>query len=271
MNRPTENQKEKTASSKWFNSMRNSIIPNELHEPAKLQHLVSLQLAKYKKQIPNVVLSDNNHKNYEYLWCCMRLKCCSKCQSWTFIFFILCVSCFIQNLVTSGIGSVVVSTMQKEFYLTSTQSGIFLGIYDFAAFLSSPIIGFIGDLKNVNRMRIISISLLFVTIGSYAIGVTSFAIEPDVTIYSTETSFDYTLCRSNSSINECSSIISKIEGKITQNILLLLCISNMVIGFGSVSLYSIGIAYIEEIVDPSKASVCQAIFYGVGNKQFMHF
>ena len=69
--------------------------------------------------------------------------------------------------------------MEKEFYITSTQSGIFLGIYDFAAFLSSPIIGFFGDLKNSNKMRIISISLLLVTLGSYAIGATVFAKKPD--------------------------------------------------------------------------------------------
>ena len=201
--------------------------------------------------------------SYTYSWCCIRPKCCQKCENWKFIFVIICVSSFVQNLVTSGIGSVVVSTMEKEFYLTSTQGGIFLGIYDFAAFLSSPIIGFFGDLKNGNKMRIISISLLFVTIGSYAIGATAFAKQPDVTIYSTDTKLDYSSC-SNSSQNECLSINAAAGNSLTQNILILLCISNMVIGFGSVSLYTIGIAYIEEIVDPKRASICQAIFYGVG-------
>ena len=234
-------------------------IQLEMNKSTKIQET---ELNEKRDKLTNT--NEDSNDDYKYLWCCMRLKCCTKCQSWTFIFFILCVSCFIQNLVTSGIGSVVVSTMQKEFYLTSTQSGIFLGIYDFAAFLSSPIIGFIGDLKNVNKMRIISISLLFVTLGSYAIGSTTFANRLDGTNLLSDNPTDYSLCYSNSSINECSFVNANVGSTITQNILILLCISNMVIGFGSVSLYSIGIAYIEEIADPSKASVCQAIFYGVG-------
>ena len=104
-----------------------------------------------------------------------------------------------------------------------------------------------------------------VTIGSYAIGLTVFAKAPDASIYST-TSLDYSMCLSlNASNSECSSISAGSGNLITENILILLCIANMVIGCGSVSLYSIAIAYIEEIANPEKTSLCQAIYYGVGN------
>jgi MFS family permease len=248
-------------------SKKNSIAPNNVTTATILKTEPDLTTKK------NTTIDDSSHpeneNDYKYSWCCIRPVCCKRCESWKFIFVIICLCCFIQNLVTSGIGSVVVSTMEKEFYITSTQSGIFLGIYDFAAFLSSPIIGFFGDLKNSNKMRIISVSLLLVTLGSYSIGATVFAKKPDVTIYSGDAKLDYSSCRSNLSETECSLTVGSPENTITQNILILLCISNMIIGFGSVSLYSIGIAYIEEIVDPKKASLCQAIFYGVG-KISMH-
>jgi MFS family permease len=243
-------------------SKRSSIAPNEF-TTATILKTETDSTSKDNTSIENSRHTENDN-DYKFSWCCLRPACCKKCENWKFIFVIICLCCFVQNLVTSGIGSVVVSTMEKEFYITSTQSGIFLGIYDFAAFLSSPIIGFFGDLKNSNKMRIISVSLLLVTLGSYAIGATVFSKKPDPSIYSGDAKLDYSSCRKNSSQTECSLTVGSPENTISQNILVLLCISNMVIGFGSVSLYSIGIAYIEEIVDPKKASICQAIFYGVG-------
>jgi MFS family permease len=246
-------------------------MKNEVKNQTDNQISINIKWSKNNSIEPNRLstetivpgLSELNSNDYKYSWCCITPKFCLICQNWIYIFIILNVCVFIQNLVTSGIATVIVSTMEKEFYLTSAESGLFLGIYDLAAFLSSPIIGYFGGLKNANKMRIISISLLLVTIGAYAIGLTVFAKDPDLTIYSTG-SFETSICLGNKSNSECQYLDLTKTNDLSKNIKIVLFIANVVIGFGSVALYSIGIAFIEEIVLPEKSSLCQAIFYGVG-------
>lgn len=45
----------------------------------------------------------------------------------------------------------------------------------------------------------------------------------------------------------------------------LLYLGHLIIGLGSVVIYSVGISYIEEITPADRSSYCQAIFYGVGS------
>lgn len=214
--------------------------------------------SNYYEQVKH---QDTNHE-YEYRWCCIRPTMCKFCYNWIYIFFILCVCIFAQNLITSGIGTAIVSTIEKEFYLTSTESGIFLGIYDLAAVFSSPVIGYFGGLKNANKMRIIAVNLIFVCIGSYVIGCTVFLRKPDESIYSNTN--ETTICRSNDSFNECEFANGDSNKAIASNLKYILYAANLVIGSGSVALYSVGVAFIEEAVVPSKSALCQAIFYGVG-------
>ena len=184
---------------------------------------------------------------------------------------VLCVSVFFENLVTSGVATVILSTLEKEFFLTSTQSGFFLSVFELAAFVASPIFGFLGN--KLNKMRLISTSLLLVTIGSFVIGSSIFFKSPDpwshqdLSIGSNGSSL---ICRSNAEglgrecdlvkeVREESSFSYKMP-----NLQYLLYFGHIIIGFGSVALYTIGIAYIEEISPPQHSSYCQAIFYGLG-------
>lgn len=204
---------------------------------------------------------DYHNDDYRYKWFCFKPKLCKLCYSWLYIFIVLNICAFTQNLLTSGITTVVISTMEKEFYMASTESGIFLGVFDLAAFISSPIVGFFGGLKRANKMRIIAINSLLMCLGGYVIGFSVFYKKPDATIYSDDV--NATLCLLNSSINDCSSVGAKASESLVKSIKAILIIAKMLIGFGSVALYTVGIAYIEDLVPEEKSSICQAIYYAV--------
>lgn len=90
----------------------------------------------------------------------------------------MCVVCFIENLIISGSATVVLSTLEKEFFLTSTQSGFFLGIYELAGFIAAPVFGFFGSFKSINKLRLVCLSLFLISAGSLLIGFLIFAKPP---------------------------------------------------------------------------------------------
>jgi MFS family permease len=105
-------------------------------------------------------------------------KLLDKSSNWKFSIFVLSLSCFFENLIISGSSTVVLSTIEREFFMSSTESGFFLGIYELAGFISAPLFGFFC--RRANRMRLISLSLLLVSIGAYIIGLMIFLKKPFV-------------------------------------------------------------------------------------------
>lgn len=101
-----------------------------------------------------------------------------KSENWKFTFSVMCVICFVENLIISGSATVVLSTLEREFFLTSTQSGFFLGIYELAGFLAAPIFGFFGSFKSINKLRLVAFSVFLIAIGSLLIGLLVFPKQP---------------------------------------------------------------------------------------------
>ena len=184
---------------------------------------------------------------------------------WKIPVFLLCLTCFIENLVITGSASVVLSTIEKEFFLTSAQSGFFLGIYELAGFFSAPVFGFFASSPRIQKMHLICVSLALVTFGSYLIGILVFIKKPDLDFISNPNVLNETnsnLCMSNQSNSSCDDIIK--IGAQTSYLYLLIYVGHVLIGFGGVAIYSVGIPYIELITTPEQSPFCQAIFFGIG-------
>lgn len=221
--------------------------------------------------------------------------------NWKISVLVLCVCCFIENMIISGSATVVLSTLEKEFFLTSTQSGFFLGIYELAGFLSAPIFGYFGTSKTFNKMRIISLSLLLISLGSFLIGLSVFIKKPylDFINYSLNDEsnrmhelsfknepnnsicvFDNSYAKSTTPDNSFFANVFRDEATekcpsdstydYSSRLEVLLYIGHLIIGFGSVAAYSVGVAYIEEITLPHQSSYCQAAFYGSGQSYFIY-
>jgi MFS family permease len=197
---------------------------------------------------------------YKFEWFCFKPKLKYKIFNWKFTFVFLCLTCFFENLVTSGVATVILSTLEREFFWSSTQSGLFLSLFELAAFFASPIFGFLGT--RFNKMKILSSSCFIVTLGSFVIGLTIFLKKPDFDTTSLRIEYNNLLCLpNNTNITKC---ILNENHFIGSNLQLLIYLGHFVIGFGSVALYTIAVAYIEEITTKEQSSYCQAIYYGLG-------
>ncbi len=181
---------------------------------------------------------------------------------------------FVQTIVTNGISGSILSTIQKEFFLTSFQGGLFIAIHDLTAFFAAPVVGYFGDLKRINKMRFISLNMIMVSIGAYLIGILVFLKAPDASIHSKLV--DSNVCRLNQSLTNLAFVCSPMNTSSTSisvdganSLGYLLFVGNGVIGIGSVALFSVGIVYIEEIVPEDKSAMCQAIYNGVGKYEYL--
>ncbi len=115
-------------------------------------------------------------EDYSFKWLCFRPHISYVFFNWKFTFVVLCVSCFFENILVSGVATVILSTIEKEFYLTSTKSGLFLGVYELAACFASPVYGYFAT--KCNKMKILSFSFFLVTFGAYLIGIIIFFKPP---------------------------------------------------------------------------------------------
>jgi len=118
-------------------------------------------------------------------------------------------------------------------------------------------------------MKQISLSLLLVSIGSYLIGLIVF-VKPaysfsansneDNVLFSNQTN-STELCQANTNnTSECSGINNSIENQLT----FLIYLGHLIIGFGGVAIYSVGIDYVENLAPENKSPLYQAIFYATG-------
>ena len=190
-----------------------------------------------------------------------------KNSKWKIAFFLVCLSCFIENFVITGTSAVVLSSLEKEFFLTNFQGGLFLGVYELGG-LSAPIFGYFGSSKRINKMRQISMSLLLVTLGSFIIGFTVF-IKPAYNFTSNPDAEDVMFMnKTDSSTISCQAngtLCSGISNSITNQLTFMIYIGHLIIGFGGVAMYSVGIDYVENIAPAVRSAMCQAIFYATGN------
>ncbi|RNA33429.1 Solute carrier organic anion transporter family member [Brachionus plicatilis] len=199
----------------------------------------------------------------------------------TFTFITLCICSFFSNLIITGSSTVVLSTLEKEFFLTSFESGFFLALFELGGFVSSPFFGFFGSLKKFKKLHLISLSLFFLLIGSYLIGFLIFFKQPALKNFYNTTYGLTNLCSLPEYLNDSvfsagieehlgfsgclNTNVAREESKNNINYKLILYVGHFFIGLGSVAIYTVGIAYVEEIALENKSPLWQGILYGTGS------
>jgi MFS family permease len=209
------------------------------------------------------------YSEYAFKWCCLEWAYLTRTATWRFVFVTLCVCNFVENMVTSGVATVILSTIEREFFLSSVEGGLFLAAYEVGAFVASPFCGYVGN--RYKKMRLLGLSMLVVTIGCCMCSLAAFLkkadfelqlFDPNATI-ATLSSYSSSLCVLNSTQAPCSSNDNNSSNS-TPNLHYLLYGGHFIIGLASVAMYTVGIAYVEEITLPNESAYCQAILYGCG-------
>lgn len=252
----------------------------ELKDQIKLKSIDAEEALEDQNHPKTIHLSKiNNNANSNFI-----SNLFDRTINWKFSFIILCICCFFWKLGHHWLGHSRIEHNWERVLFDKHSEWIFLGIFELAAFIASPIFGFLGSLERVNKLKLICLSLFAITFGSYIIGLTifikepylDFILNPDLFANQTNSNNDINLCmvninhsKSADSLN-CESVkrsmyFKKSKYDYSKQYELLLYLGHFIIGFGSVAIYSVGIAYIEEITPKHQSSYCQAILYGSGN------
>ncbi|CAF3695614.1 unnamed protein product [Rotaria socialis] len=215
---------------------------------------------------------DDTHSKYKlYGWKNLRITGILSHPLSAYI--ILCTCNFIQNFSVNGANNAVISTLERVFYLSSVQSGLFLALYDLATVFSSPLVGYLGS--RYSSPIFFSLNMIIVGIGNLLIASSNFVGQDSIFSFKSD-STQYTTT-ADDVLFECykdpfnakniSNLSCLRQGHISstpQNAKLLIYFGNFVNGIGSVALFTIGIAYIERIFPRDKAAYCQGVYFAVG-------
>jgi hypothetical protein len=79
-----------------------------------------------------------------------------------FIIAWLCLACFMHNFLMNGANNVIMSSLQKEFYLSSQDTGVYVSVYDVGSLLSSIVISFASARGSKPRWIAFGMAMLFV-------------------------------------------------------------------------------------------------------------
>lgn len=170
------------------------------------------------------------------------------------------------SCIPPGFTSVVLSTIQTRYQFNSTAAGFIAVSYDITVTISIVFISYFGG--KTHRPRYLGVSLIIIGIGSLVFASPQFLYGPYRTD-SGSSNTDLELCLDQRNItSECS-----ISNDLAFSTYI---IGNILIGIGATPLYTVGVAYIDELVFPKYVPIHFGLFqmvsvlgpafgYGVGS------
>ena len=206
-----------------------------------------------------------------------------------FIIIWLSLAAFLHNILMNGANNVILSSLQKEFYLTSRETGVYVSVYDIGSLISTVFVSFAS--ARGSKPRWIAFGMISLFIGCMIDIVPHFirSDSSDVSVSTTSLSNTNTMpILSDNSIELCNYSIGfdKDEQQFRQirdvgtqmgpgsadkkssssffQLKHLLYLGNTINGFSSASLTTITFAYIEDVAPPHLSAIYESIYYAVG-------
>jgi solute carrier organic anion transporter family, member 4A len=216
-------------------------------------------------------------------------------NSHLFLVIWLSLAAFLHNILMNGANNVVISSLQKEFYLTSRDTGIYVSVYDIGSLISSAIVPFLA--ARGSRPRWISFGMIMLFIGCTVNVVPHFLRRVDMLAASSSSRRMLThddantieLCNRSITLSGNQRLIydrtlasladgnrsSKLgsnedlnanRGGIASKFSLkyLLYTANIINGLSSASMTTLAFSYIEDISPPHLSSIYESVYYATG-------
>ncbi|VDD97172.1 unnamed protein product [Enterobius vermicularis] len=170
---------------------------------------------------------------------------------------VLGICSFVQSFVVNAIFPVDLSTLEKRFHMTSTQTGIISSWYDFAVLLAVfPVCNW-GN--SGHKGRWIGIGTFLMGLGSFVCTLPHYISSPYHVEEENQTAADYGQCV----YRDESAFVCDIEEAKPASYLnpyfLLFVLGQTLHGFGATPLFSLGTAYIDENISQSTSPLYLAI------------
>jgi len=202
----------------------------------------------------NTTSEQNNTKKVkieklEYGWGCITNKYIKKLNTPLFFLIILCLAALAQGLVVTGIAFTVITSIEKQFGLTSTEVGLFGTSYDIAYGICCLFVGYVG---HRHKPRWIALGGLLMAVAAFVFTIPKYIYGPYL-----EGDMNQEYCRTfgNTTLPE------ECEGTTDWYNKFFFFLSNILMGIGAIPLATLGTAHLDEIAVPSQSGLYIAFFY----------
>lgn len=186
-------------------------------------------------------------------WGPVRPKTCQRFRTPRYLLLCLCGASFIQGMIVNGLISVVISTLEKRYSLSSSESGLISSSYDIMSAISLIPISYFGGIGV--KSRYISLGLLSIAAGSFTFSLPHFTSN----LYNFGRSDDNQLCTINGS-STCS-VTASTSNLSVSDYKFVFYLAMLMMGVGSVPLFTLAQPYLDESVPVQSASLYLGIYH----------
>ncbi len=195
-------------------------------------------------------LKELNYKEIEedswrYGWLCFRPQFLQYLNNPKGYLVFLSMFVFAQGFTVNGIVYVVISTLERRFNLPSVKSGFISSTYDLAVMCVVAFVTYFGE--RGHKPFILGIGALLFSLGSATFTLPHFLTDP----YSYE-SVEFELCKENRTNPD---ICDTEDADYLSRFYAVLIVAQILHGFGSSPIYTLGLTYIDENLPPKSAAV----------------
>jgi organic anion transporter 4A len=169
----------------------------------------------------------------------------------------LCWAATLQGLIVNGFVNVVITTIEKRYNLSSTDSGLIVGAYDISGLIFLIPVSYLGETRS--KPKFIAFGVLLLAFGSLTFSLPSLMSGR----YRFTKSDDSYICHKSSLDSSFQLFESKESDSLSSssNYFYVFIIAMIVNGAATASFYTLGCTYIEENTSSSSSSLYLGVYY----------
>ncbi|GFO45163.1 solute carrier organic anion transporter family member [Plakobranchus ocellatus] len=191
-------------------------------------------------------------------WGHLTISQCQKFRDprWFLVVITLCGAC--QGMAINGFVNTAISTLEKRFEISSTETGLIASCYDIMFVLLVIPISYFGG--QGNKPRYLGIGIFILGLGSFVFSLPHFLSGQ----YVVENAQETTCIRPDSAGNVSQTVVDPCESNLPStlsNYKYFFFLGQLLHGAGATSLYTLGVVYLDENVSPRSSSLYNGIFY----------
>ena len=194
-------------------------------------------------------------KSTKYGWFNFRPSCLQGLLSSRWILVFCCLLVCTQSFIVTGLSGVVISSIEKRYYLRSSQVGSIFSCYDIGNTIVTLLVSYVG---HSHKSKWLGTGSLVLGLGCLVFALPQLLVgtyEPRIAQASDLCHFNETLRNSTNSSEDCRSS--------EWYHMLVFVVGQLLIGAGASPIYNLGSAYLDENVTRKNSGIYLGIFYAV--------
>ncbi|KAK0087850.1 hypothetical protein PV325_013940 [Microctonus aethiopoides] len=195
-------------------------------------------------------------------WLCFRPSYLQRFRTAKWALFWLCWAGAMQGMIVNGFINVVITTIEKRFGLTSSETGLIAGGYDIASFILLIPVSYIGGRAKASKPKYVGVGILVLGIGSLLFASPHYLAGPYRGDNQKENVCQRMSVNGSSLLSNCNDEVETME--IVPNngfYLMIFLVAQLLHGAGAAPFYTLGVTYLDENVSKKMSSVYLGIYY----------